>query len=107
MPTEYDEMGTLYIEDYMTGELKEVGDIVEFSIEGGDDANDADEILDDFFCNETITIPIKLTRKDERFWLRKVFEVPKYQVTETLFPRKKKRGTMRRSRRSRNEGETK
>ena len=89
------EKGTSYIIDTETGAYKEVGEIKEVSIT-------PDEEYDSVMLNfgsEPITLHFELTRKDKRLWLQKVFCVPKYRITEELFPRKKKRGTMRRERR--------
>lgn len=86
-------MNGLYIYNSETGERKLIGEIAETSITPTEE--DGERIT---FTNEPITMRIELTRKDKRFWLRKVFSVPKYEVTEILFPRKKKRGTMRRRR---------
>ena len=55
-------------------------------------------IADENGNTHEIVIPIKLTRKSKRIW-GKIFMMPKYIVTEWCFPRKKKRGTMRRNRR--------
>ena len=87
-------MNGLYIYNSETGERKPIGEIAEPIITPTEE--DGEHIA---LTNEPITMRIKLTRKDKRFWLRKVFCVPKYKVTEILFPRKKKRGTMRRRRR--------
>ena len=87
-------MNGLYIYNSETGERKLIGEIAEASITPTEE--DGEHIA---LTNEPITMHIELTRKDKRFWLRKVFCVPKYKVTEILFPRKKKRGTMRRRRR--------
>lgn len=94
MPTETNEIGTIYIADE-NGEYREFGGIKEINVVPDDSIDD----LEMDFSYGPITIPIKLTRKDKRYWLTKVFSVPKYQVTEMMFPRKKKRGTMRRKRR--------
>lgn len=89
------EKGTLYIMDPETGAYKEFGGIKEVSITP---AEEDDSVMLNF-GSEPITLQFELTRKDKRFWLQKVFCVPKYRITEELFPRKKKRGTMRRERR--------
>ena len=89
------EKGTLYIMDPETGDYKEFGGIKEVSISPAEE----DESAYINFSNEPITLHFELTRKNKRFWLQKVFCVPKYRITEELFPRKKKRGTMRRERR--------
>lgn len=39
----------------------------------------------------------ELGRKDKRIW-SKIMMMPQYKATEWMFPRKKKRGTMRRKR---------
>ena len=63
---------------------------------------DADESVDmveiGFSFNDEITIPIILSRKSKKIW-GKILMMPKYAITEWCFPRKKKRGTMRRNRR--------
>ena len=87
-------MNGLYIYNNETGERKLIGEIAEPSITPTEE--DGRHIA---FTNEPITMRFELTRKDKRYWLRKVFCVPKYKVTEELFPRKKKRGTNRRKRR--------
>lgn len=89
------EKGTLYIVDPETGACKEIGGIKEVSIAP---AEEDDSVMLNF-SSEPITLQFKLTRRDKRLWLQKVFCVPKYRITEELFPRKKKRGTMRRERR--------
>ena len=91
------EKGTLYIIDTETGAYKEVGEIKEVSITQAEEDDNA--LLN--FSSEPITMNFELTRKNKRFWLQKVFCVPKYRITEELFPRKKKRGTMRRARNKR------
>lgn len=91
------EKGTLYIIDPKTGAYKEFGGFKEVSITPAEE--DENTLIN--FSSEPITMHFELTRKDKRFWLRKVFCVPKYRITEALFPRKKKRGTMRRERKRR------
>ena len=86
-------MNKIYVYNSETGERELIGEIAELSTTPTEE--DVGHIA---FNNEPITMRIELTRKDKRFWLRKVFGVPKYEVTEILFPRKKKRGTMRRRR---------
>lgn len=89
------EKGTIYIVDPETGAHKNLGEIKEVSISPTEEDNNA-QIN---FSSEPITVHFELTRKNRRFWLRKVFCIPKYRITEELFPRKKKRGTNRRKRR--------
>lgn len=88
---------TLYIMDPETGDYKEFDGIKEVSITP---AEEDDSVMLNF-GSEPITMHFELTRRDKRFWLSKVFGLPKYKVTEEVFPRKKKRGTMRRERRRR------
>lgn len=90
------EKGTIYIMDPETGAYKELGGIKEVSITPAEE--DENALIN--FSSEPITMHFELTRKSKRFWLRKVFCVPKYRITEELFPRKKKRGSMRRMRRT-------
>lgn len=52
-------------------------------------------IADDTGFSVTVT----LTKKDKIAWA-KIFKMPKYALTEWLFPRKKKRGTKRRIRKA-------
>ena len=89
------EKGTIYIMDPETGAYKEFGGIKEVSIS----PTEEDDNAQINFSSEPITLHFELTRKSKRLWLRKVFCVPKYRITEELFPRKKKRGTNRRKRR--------
>ena len=51
----------------------------------------------DFSLTDEITIPITPSRKSKKIW-GKILMMPKYVITEWCFPRKKKRGTMRRNR---------
>ena len=61
-------------------------------------------------CNEVPTISltdgfsgefdIEISRKDKKVWGR-ILQMPKYKITEWMFPRKKKRGTIKRKRRQR------
>lgn len=93
MPTEKTEIGSLYIVDE-NGNSHEFGGITEVNIEP-DESVDVIEM--DYFLNDEIRIPIKLTRKSKRIW-GKILMMPKYVITEWCFPRKKRRGTMRRNR---------
>lgn len=49
--------------------------------------------------NEVGTLTLDLQRKDKKLW-GKIFGFQKYKMTEWIFPKKKKRGTRRRKRRS-------
>lgn len=48
--------------------------------------------------SETISMSLALRRRDKKTWGR-IFQMPKYKVTEWMFPKKKKRGSKRRARR--------
>lgn len=45
------------------------------------------------------TVTVTLTKKDKKAWA-KILNMPKYALTEWIFPRKKKRGTKRRIRKA-------
>ena len=47
---------------------------------------------------ETITMSLDLCRKGKIVFGR-IFEMPKYKITEWMFPKKKKRGSKRRNKR--------
>lgn len=51
--------------------------------------------LTDGFSGE---FEIEISRKDKKVWGR-ILQMPKYKITEWMFPRKKKRGTIKRKRR--------
>lgn len=94
MPTENNEIGTMYIQDIETGEYKEFGGIREVHLE----LEDNDETMDLYLDEPVAVIPIVFTRKSKRLFC-KLLGMQKYQITEVCFPKKKKRGTMRRNRR--------
>ena len=73
---------------YPVGEVKEI-----FISEPTQEA----EYPEISFQSETITMSINLRRKDKIVFGR-TFEMPKYKVTEWMFPKKKKRGSKRRKR---------
>lgn len=52
--------------------------------------------------NDEFSFTIELKRKDKKVWA-KILMMPRYEATEWMFPKKKKRGTMRRRRRVKNE----
>ena len=91
MPTGNNEIGTMYIQDIETGEYKEFGGIREVHLE----LEDNDETMDLYLGEKVAVIPIVLTRKVKRRFC-KALGMPKYKITEVCFPKKKKRGTMRR-----------
>ena len=94
MPTENEKIGTIYIADN-DGNYHKFGGIKEINIEP-DESVDVMEM--EFSFTDEITIPITLSRKSKKIW-GKILMTPKYVITEWCFPRKKKRGTMRRNRR--------
>ena len=100
MPTESMEIGTIYIVDN-DGNYHEFGGIKEINVES-DESVDVVEM--DFSFTDEITILITLSRKSKKI-LGKILMMPKYVITEWCFPRKKKRGTMRRNRRKGGEDE--
>lgn len=94
MGEESNNIGEVYFQDIETGEYKELGELKEVHIVPAEDE------LIEWPTLKPMTMTFELTRKDKRFWLEKVFMLKKYAVTETLFPRKKKRGSMRRRRKA-------
>lgn len=46
-----------------------------------------------------LTVTVDVTKKDKIIWA-KILNMPKYELTEWMFPRKKKRGTKRRIRKA-------
>lgn len=50
---------------------------------------------------EVMTFTFKLDNRKDRTTWSKIFMMPKWEATEFRFPKKKKRGTMRRKRRTR------
>ena len=92
--------GKIFLQDIETGEYKELGELKEVHIVPADEEFDYGWRFPlEPFTGE-FTVQLELSRKDKRFWLEEVFMVKKYAVTETLFPRKKKRGSMRRRRKA-------
>lgn len=51
--------------------------------------------------DERFTLTINLKRQSKKAWGR-MFQMQRYEVTELMFPQKKKRGTARRIRRRKN-----
>lgn len=82
-----------------TGEMKKVAEVTASSLTPEPEEEDVPALV--FNDAPIFSFKLTLSRKDQRFWLKKVFCAPKYEVTETLFPRKKKRGSMRRARKER------
>ena len=54
-------------------------------------------------ANDEFSVTLNLKRKDKYIW-GKIFRMQRYQVTEWIFPKKKKRGTKRRAKKARNAG---
>ena len=71
---------------YPVGELKKV-----FISEPTQEAEYPDIRLQ----NETVSISFTLRKKDKKAW-GSILQMPKYKVTEWMFPKKKKRGSIRR-----------
>lgn len=80
--------------------LGEIGRMEGVEIQEPDLKNEVPTIsLTDGFSGE---FTIELKRKDKKIF-GSIFGMPKYKVTEWMFPKKKKRGTMKRERRLRKE----
>lgn len=77
-----------------------VGEIKEVSI--SEPTQDA-EYPDVSLQNETVSISFDLRKKDKKAW-GNILQMPRYKVTEWMFPKKKKRGSIRRKRRWKGEG---
>ena len=71
-----------------------VGEVKEIFISEPTQEVDYPEII---WQGETITMSLNLRRKD-KIVCGRIFEMPKYKVTEWMFPKKKKRGSKRRKR---------
>lgn len=103
MPTGNGELGTVYYYDPRTEEWIPFGGVKEVHLQCDDEADDP--------CEPPITldheirinsIKVELSRKSKRR-LNRAFGLPDYKITEWCFPKKKKRGTMRRKRKERKE----
>lgn len=109
MPTENGELGRAYYYDPRTEEWIPFGGVKEVvHIKCDDEADEEPTILmtwgkeRNFETMKPVTITIQLSRKNKRL-VGRVFGLPKYKITEWRFPKKKKRGTMRRRRKERKE----
>lgn len=80
---------------YMTnsGTYELLGDPVEISVTSAHEEAPQISLTD----KNELTLVLSLGRKDKKMW-GKVFQMPRYKVTEWMFPKKKKRGTKRRAR---------
>ena len=108
MPTGKEEPGKIYYYDPRTEEWIPFGGVKEVHIQCDDEAADEltlPESLEKELKFDTMkptSITIKLSRKGKRM-VSRAFGLPKYKITEWCFPKKKKRGTMRRRRKERKE----
>ena len=108
MPTGNGELGTIYYYDPRTEEWIPFGGVKEVHLQCEDEADDEPAIPMTwekelkFETMKPTTITIKLSRKAKRR-LNRAFGLPEYKITEWCFPKKKKRGTMRRKRKERKE----
>ena len=93
-------MNKLYVTT-LDGTYKEIGEPVEINdILAPDDVKEYPKIsLSD---GNEFTFTIRLPRGDKKLWGR-IFQIPRYKVTEWMFPKKKKRGSIRRARVNRGE----
>lgn len=108
MPTGNGELGTVYYRGPRTEEWIPFGSVKEVHIRCEDEADDEPAIPMawekelKFETMKPTTITIKLSRKAKRR-LNRALGLPEYKITEWCFPKKKKRGTMRRKRKERKE----
>lgn len=74
---------------------------ISISTKDNEETHDVDFVKKLTFEESTFTFKLdncKDKRKDKKTW-SKIFIMPKWEATEFCFPKKKKRGTMRRRRR--------
>lgn len=108
MPTGKEEPGKIYYYDPRTEEWIPFGGVKEVHIQCDDEADDEPAIPMawgkeiNFETMKPTTITIKLSRKAKRR-VNRAFGLPEYKITEWCFPKKKKRGTIRRKRKERKE----
>lgn len=107
MPTGKEGPGKIYYYDPRTEEWIPFGGVKEVHIQCDDEADDEPAIpmawKKELHGNMTpTTITIKLSRKAKRR-VNRAFGLPEYKITEWCFPKKKKRGTIRRKRKERKE----
>lgn len=77
------------------GKVVTIGNVTEMSFERETEDQEPVICLTDGW---TTTATLNLTRDDRKVWA-KILMLPKYKATEFIFPKKKKRGTVRRLRR--------
>lgn len=79
------------------GTSQKLGDIVEVKeISEPDTSEEVSKI--NLGNDEGLTLTINLRRLSKKVWA-KIFQMQRYELTEWMFPKKKKRGTARRLRR--------
>lgn len=103
MPTENGELGTVYYYDPRTEEWIPFGGVKEVHIQCDDEA--ADELALPWTLEKEIKIEpirIRMSRKAKRR-VAMALGLPKYKITEWCFPKKKKRGAIRRKRKEQKE----
>lgn len=79
------------------GTSQKLGDIVEVKEISLADTNEEVPQLN-LGNDKGLTFTINLSKMDKKAWA-KIFQMQRYEVTEWMFPKKKKRGTARRIRR--------
>lgn len=79
------------------GTSQKLGDVVEVKeISEPDTSEEAPQL--NLGNDEGLTFTINLSKIDKKVWA-KLFQMQRYELTEWMFPKKKKRGTARRIRR--------
>ena len=85
------------------GTSQKLGDIVEVKeISLPDTSEEVPQL--NLGNDERFTLTINLSKMDKKAWA-KIFQMQRYEVTEWMFPKKKKRGTARRIRRRKGEAD--
>lgn len=79
------------------GTAQKLGDLVEVKEISEPDTNEEVPKINQG-NDEGLTFTINLSKIDKKVWA-KIFQMQRYEVTEWMFPKKKKRGTARRLRR--------
>lgn len=79
------------------GTYQKLGDVVEVKEISLPDTNEEFPQINQG-NDEGLTFTINLSKTDKKVWA-KIFQMQRYEVTEWMFPKKKKRGTARRIRR--------
>lgn len=79
----------------VNGKTVTIGNVTETSFEI--EAEDQEPVIR-LTDGGSTTVTLNMTRDDRKVWA-KILMLPKYKATEFIFPKKKKRGTVRRLRR--------